>query len=205
MSGDQADAGTAHITVTTAASHRPQPLSKSALILIDCQNTYREGVMQLEGVEPALKECAALLARARDAGAPVIHIQHDAGPGSPYDTEAHIGSIADVVAPKAGEKVITKAYPSSFEKTDLDAELKRLGVTDLVVAGFMTHVCVNSTSRAAFNLGYRPTVVASATATRSLPNPIGGDLPAQEVHEAALAALADIFAIVVPDGSKVPT
>ena len=183
----------------------PQPLSKSALILIDCQNTYREGVMQLEGVEPALKECAALLARARDAGAPVIHIQHDAGPGSPYDTKAHIGSIADVVAPKTGEKVITKAYPSSFEKTDLDAELKRLGVTDLVIAGFMTHVCVNSTSRAAFNLGYRPTVVASATATRSLPNPIGNDLPAQEVHEAALAALADIFAIVVPDGSKVPT
>ena len=182
----------------------PQPLSKSALILIDCQNTYREGVMQLEGVEPALKECAALLARARDAGAPVIHIQHDAGPGSPYDTKAHIGSIADVVAPKAGEKIITKAYPSSFEKTDLDAELKRLGVTDLVIAGFMTHVCVNSTSRAAFNLGYRPTVVASATATRSLPNPIGSDLPAQEVHEAALAALADIFAIVVPDGSKVP-
>jgi len=175
------------------------------LILIDCQNTYREGVMQLEGVEPALKECAALLARARDAGAPVIHIQHDAGPGSPYDTKAHIGSIADVVAPKAGEKIITKAYPSSFEKTDLDQELKRLGVTDLVIAGFMTHVCVNSTSRAAFNLGYRPTVVASATATRSLPNPIGNDLPAQEVHEAALAALADIFAIVVPDGSKVPT
>ncbi len=183
----------------------PQPLSKSALILIDCQNTYREGVMQLEGVEPALKECAALLARARDAGAPVIHIQHDAGPGSPYDTKAHIGSIADVVAPKAGEKIITKAYPSSFEKTDLDQELKRLGVTDLVIAGFMTHVCVNSTSRAAFNLGYCPTVVASATATRSLPNPIGNDLPAQEVHEAALAALADIFAIVVPDGSKVPT
>ncbi|HMN37133.1 MAG TPA: cysteine hydrolase family protein [Hyphomicrobium sp.] len=184
---------------------QPQPLSKSALILIDCQTTYREGVMQLEGVEPALQECAALLARARDAGSPVIHIQHDAGPGSPYDTNAPIGKIADMVAPKPGEKVITKAYPSSFEKTDLDAELKRLGVTDLVIAGFMTHVCVNSTARAAFNLGYRPTVVASATATRSLPNPVGGDLPAREVHESALAALADIFAIVVPDASKVPT
>jgi nicotinamidase-related amidase len=68
----------------------------------------------------------------------------------------------------------------------------------------MTHVCVNSTTRAAFNLGYRPTVVANATATRSLPNPVGSDLPAQEVHEVALAALADIFAIVVPDQSKVP-
>ena len=183
---------------------QPEPLSKSALILIDCQNTYREGIMQLEGVEPALKECAVLLQRARDAGAPVIHIQHEAGAGSPYDTNAPIGQIADVVAPLSSEKVITKQYPSSFEKTDLDAELKRLGVTDLIIAGFMTHVCVNSTSRAAFNLGYRPTVVASATATRSLPNPVGADLPAREVHEVALAALADIFAIVVTDTSKVP-
>lgn len=182
----------------------PESLAKSALILIDCQNTYREGIMQLEGVEPALAECAKLLQRARDGGTPVIHIQHDAGPGSPYDTKAHIGTIADVVAPKPGETVITKAYPSSFEKTELDATLKKLGVTDLVLAGFMTHVCVNSTARAAFNLGYRPTVVANATATRSLPNPLGGDMPAAQLHAGALAALADIFAIVVPSEEKVP-
>ena len=182
----------------------PESLRKSALVLIDCQNTYREGVMQLDGVEPALVECAKLLARARDSGTPVIHIQHDAGPGSPYDTKAPIGTIADVVAPKAGETVITKAYPSSFEKTDLDATLKKLGVTDLVLAGFMTHVCVNSTARAAFNLGYRPTVVANATATRSLPNPLGGEVPAAQMHAGALAALADIFAIVVPSEDKVP-
>src|SRR6187549_3650267 len=93
----------------------PAPLSKSALVLIDCQNTYRHGVMQLEGVEPALEQCAKLLQRARDAGTPVIHIQHDAGPGSPYDVRAEIGAIADIVAPKPGETVITKAYPSSFE------------------------------------------------------------------------------------------
>lgn len=182
----------------------PASLAKSALVLIDCQNTYREGIMQLEGVEPALKECATLLKRARDAGAPVIHIQHDAGAGSPYDTKEHIGSIADIVAPAAGEKVITKAYPSSFEGTDLDAELKRLGITDLVLAGFMTHVCVNSTARAAFNHGYRATVVGNATATRSLPNPLGGTVPAETLHNGALAALADIFAIVVPSEDKVP-
>jgi len=183
----------------------PAPLSKSALILIDCQNTYREGIMQLEGVEPALKQCAVLLQRARDAGTPVIHIQHDAGPGTPYDVRAEIGAIADVVAPNAGETIITKAYPSSFEQTNLDAELKKLGVTDLVLAGFMTHVCVNSTARAAFNHGYRPTVVAGATATRALPNPLGGELPAQAVHTGALAALADIFAVVVPSEQAIPT
>lgn len=187
-----------------ALPEKPESLKKSALILIDCQNTYRQGVMQLEGVEPALAECAKLLERARAGGTPVIHIQHDSGPGTPYDTHAPIGTIADVVAPKTGETVITKAYPSSFEKTNLDAELKKLGVTDLVLAGFMTHVCVNSTARAAFNLGYRPTVVANATATRALPNPLGGDVPAAQMQTGALAALADIFAIVVPSEDKVP-
>ncbi|MFN3624033.1 MAG: cysteine hydrolase family protein [Hyphomicrobium sp.] len=183
----------------------PAPLSKSTLVLIDCQNTYRHGIMQLEGVEPALQECATLLERARESGAPVIHIQHDAGPGSPYDVRAEIGAIADVVAPKAGETVITKAYPSSFEQTSLDAELKKLGVTDLVLAGFMTHVCVNSTARAAFNHGYRSTVVGNATATRSLPNPLGGTLPAEVLHNGALTALSDIFAIVVPSQKAIPT
>jgi nicotinamidase-related amidase len=145
-----------------------------------------------------------LLTRARAAGAPVIHIRHDAGPGSPYDVRARIGAIADIVAPAAGETVITKTYPSSFEQTNLDAELKKHGVTDLVLAGFMTHVCVNSTARAAFNHGYRPTVVGNATATRALPNPLGGTVPAAVVHSGALTELADMFAIVVPSESAVP-
>jgi nicotinamidase-related amidase len=183
----------------------PAPLSKSALVLIDCQNTYREGVMQLEGVEPALAECAKLLQRARDAGAPVIHIQHDAGPGTPYDVRAPIGAIADIVAPAAGETIIVKTYPSSFEQTNLDAELKKRGISDLVIAGFMTHVCVNSTARAAFNHGYRATVVGNATATRALANPAGGVVEAQTLHDGALTALSDIFAIVVPSAAKIPT
>jgi len=188
-----------------ALPDKPAPLSKSALVMIDCQNTYREGIMQLEGVEPALQECAKLLARARDAGTTIIHIQHDAGPGSPYDVNAPIGAIADVVAPATGEIVITKAYPSSFEQTNLDIELKNRDISELVLAGFMTHVCVNSTARAAFNLGYRTTVVGNATATRALASPLGGVLPAETVHNSALAALADIFAIVVPSQESIPS
>lgn len=183
----------------TGMGYTPTTVGQSALILIDCQNTYREGVMQLEGVEPALVECKSLLQRFRDAGRPVIHIQHNAGEGTPYDVTARIGAIADVVAPIDGEPVIVKAYPSSFEKTNLDDLLKGYGVTDLTIAGFMTHVCVNSTARAAFNHGYKPTVVASATATRSLPNPTGGVVEARDLHNASLAALHDIFAVVVPD------
>lgn len=188
----------------TGMPQQPAPVSESALVLIDCQQTYREGIMQLVGVEPALGEAATLLARFRAAGRPIIHIQHDAGVGTPYDTQAPIGRIAEPVAPKSGEPVITKNYPSSFEKTSLKDELDKYGVKNLVLAGFMTHMCVNSTARAAFNLGFANTVVAGATATRVLPNPEGGDVSAESLQAASLAALSDMFAIVVANSNAIP-
>jgi nicotinamidase-related amidase len=133
----------------------------------------------------------------------VIHIQHDAGAGTPYDVGAPIGAIADIVAPRAGEPVVVKNYPSSFEKTNLDVLLKGCGVEDIALVGFMTHVCVNSTARAAFNHGYRATVVGNATATRSLPNPTGGVVAAKDLHDASLTALSDIFAVVVPKAEDI--
>lgn len=179
--------------------HEPGQLANAALVMIDCQNTYREGVMQLSGVEPALLEARRVLDRARELGRPVIHIQHDAGPGTPYDVNAAIGRIADIVAPQAGETVITKHYPNSFVQTSLDEELKKLGVKQLVLAGFMTHMCVNSTARGAFNLGYAPTVVAAATATRDLPLPDGGSVPAAAVQAASIATMRDLFAAIAPN------
>lgn len=179
-------------------SPEPATLKGSALVMVDLQNTYREGVMRLEGVEPALREAAALLSRARDAGIPVFHIQHDAGPGSPYDVRAAIGRISHEVAPRGDEPVITKAYPNSFVGTDLQARLDAAGVKDLVLAGFMTHMCINSTARGAFSLGFRSTVVASATATRDLPAPDGSVVPASQLQASSLAALTDLFAVVSP-------
>jgi len=193
-------------TLRTLVGLPAEPTSQrdSALVMIDCQNTYTRGVMKLENVEAALEEAARLLARARAAGTPIIHIAHDAGPGSPYDVREEIGQIAAIVAPAAGEPVIVKHFPSSFEQTDLHERLQKLGAKNLLLAGFMTHVCVNSTARAAFNHGYRTTVVASATATRALPSPIGGVIAAATVHEAALAALSDLFAVVAGRESDIP-
>ncbi|GJE58849.1 cysteine hydrolase family protein [Methylobacterium trifolii] len=185
-------------------SPEPAGLTGSALLMIDLQNTYREGVMRLDGVEPAIAEAAALLARAREAGIPVIHIRHDAGPGSPYDLTAPIGQISDAVAPQGEEAVVTKNYPSAFVGTDLEDRLKAAGVTDLILAGFMTHMCVNSTARSAFSLGFRPTVVAAATATRALPAPDGSVVPAAQLQAASLAALADLFAVVAGREADIP-
>ena len=182
----------------------PAPLAESTLVVIDCQNTYTRGVMELDGVQPALDEVAALLDRARSAGIPIIHVQHSDGPGSLYDVEGESGAIVARVAPREGEPVVVKQYPSSFVQTDLDARLTSVGASNLVVAGFMTHMCVSSTARGGFSLGYAPTVVASATATRSLPGVDGEAIDAAAIQSASLAGMADLFAVVVPNGSAIP-
>lgn len=182
----------------------PAPLAESVLVLIDCQNTYTEGVLELDGVQDALDEAAVLLERARSAGAPIIHIQHDDGPGSLYDIGGHTGAIVDRVAPLDTEPVVVKNYPNSFVQTELQDRLISLGKQNLVLAGFMTHMCVNSTARGAFNLGYAPTVVATATATRALPGIGSESVSAAAIQAASLAGIADLFAVVVPDAADIP-
>lgn len=174
-------------------------LGGATLLMIDFQNTYRTGVMALEGAEPALAAGARLLAAAREAGATVIHIVNDGGEGSPYDIRAEIGAISPEVAPVEGEPVVVKQFPDAFHGTDLEKVLRERGAgADLVLAGFMTHMCVTFTAQGAFNHGYRPTVVAEAIATRSLRAPDGGTLPAATLRSAALAAVADLFGTVAP-------
>jgi nicotinamidase-related amidase len=181
----------------------PAGLSESALIMIDCQTTYTRGVMELDGVAAALDEAAKLLERARSAGIPIVHIEHDDGEGSLYDIRADIGQIVERVAPRGDETVIVKHFPNSFVQTELDDRLKAISARNLLLAGFMTHMCVNSTARGAFNLGYSPTVVASATATRALPGPTGV-VSSEALQAASLAAIGDLFGIVVPDVAAIP-
>ena len=116
-------------------------------------------------------------------------------PGAPNKLTLKVGS---------DEPVVVKNYPNSFVQTDLDEVLKTANASNLVLAGFMTHMCVNSTARGAFNLGYAPTVVAAATATRALPGLGDATVPAEAMQVASLAAMADLFAVVVPGASDIP-
>ncbi|MFI6575870.1 isochorismatase family protein [Nocardiopsis sp. NPDC050513] len=172
-------------------------LGESTLVMIDFQNTYRDGVMALDGAEPALAAGARLLAAARSAGTPVVHVVNDGGEGTPYDIRAEIGAISPEVAPADGEPVVVKRFPDAFHDTDLEKTLRDLDAgPDLVLAGFMTHMCVTFTAQGAFKLGYRPTVVAEATATRSLPAPDGSTVPAAALQTASLTTIADLFGTV---------
>jgi nicotinamidase-related amidase len=182
----------------------PCSLSESALIMVDFQNTYRSGPMELAGVDEAMAEAEQVLARARKGGTPVIHIAHDAGPGSLYDVQAENGKIASQVAPLSGEPTVVKNFPNAFAKTDLHERLQDLNVGKLIVIGFMTHMCVSSTTRGAFDLGYRTTVVGNATATRDLPTADGQVLKAASLREATLAGLSDLVATVVKTANDLP-
>lgn len=178
------------------ADLNPPKLGDSCLVLIDIQNEYRAGPLALPDAEPAIAVAANLLARARQSGAAIFHIAHKGRAGSLFDREAERGAIASSLAPLANEPVIEKALPNSFAGTDLQARLAATGRTNIVLAGFMTHMCVSSTARAALDLGLRTTIAADACATRDLPDGRGGALSARTVHEVALAELSDRFAII---------
>lgn len=181
----------------SGADLTPPTLSDSCLVLIDIQNEYRAGPLALPDAEPAIEAAASLLARARASGAAVFHVAHKGRAGGLFDREAARGAIVDSLAPLASEPVIEKALPNAFAGTDLQARLAASGRTNIVLAGFMTHMCVSSTARAALDLAFRTTIAADACATRDLPDGRGGTLDARTIHEVALAELSDRFALIV--------
>ncbi|MDA8637905.1 cysteine hydrolase [Rhodospirillales bacterium] len=183
----------------------PSAISSSVLILIDCQNEYVTGALPLVGVDDAMMAAQGILRRFRDLNAPIIHIQHHGNPGGAFDLDQDRGQIDDRVAPIDGEDVIFKALPNSFAGTALKGRLKEIARRDLIIVGFQTHMCVSATTRAALDMGYKNTLIADAIATRDLPGAAGGpDIPAADIHNATLAALADRFAIVVQSVSDIP-
>jgi nicotinamidase-related amidase len=172
----------------------------TALVLIDIQNDYFPGgAMELVGSEAAAQNAALLLASARAHGTPVVHIQHiSARPGATFFLPGTPGAeINPAVAPLPGEQVIVKHYPNAFRETELLDYLHGLDVDTLVIAGMMTHMCVDTTVRAAADLGFSCNLASDACATRALA--YGGvAVPAEQVQAAYLAGLNGLFANVVP-------
>ncbi|MDD2709606.1 MAG: cysteine hydrolase family protein [Verrucomicrobiae bacterium] len=176
----------------------PAPLAESVLIIVDAQKEYTEGILPLVGIDPSIDALARFLMRAREARIPIFHVVQMGKPGGKIcDPQRRFVAIIDKVRPAAGETVIEKHFPNSFAQTSLETELSKTNRKDLVIAGYMTHMCLSSTVRAAAEADYRCVVAADLTATRDLPNGKGGVMDAATIKAAHLAALADRFAIVV--------
>lgn len=172
----------------------PASIAACTLLVIDAQREYLDGRVVLDGVQEAVGHIARLLEAARSAGAPVVHVAHQGKAGALFDPDAG-GRIIDAVAPVGSETVVGKKFPNAFAHTDLAVQLP--AERPLVIVGFMTHMCVSATARAALDHGLETIVASDATATRALPSATGpGDLDAATVHAAALAELADRFSVV---------
>jgi Amidases related to nicotinamidase len=171
---------------------------KQALLLIDIQNDYFEGgTMTLVNAGLASENARLLLETFRNKNLPIIHIQHIATkPGATFFLPGTPGAgIHKNVQPTATEKIIIKHFPNSFRETELLNHLSKNEITDLVICGMMTHMCIDATTRAAKDFGYNCTLVGDACTTRNLE--INGEkIKAADVHNAFLAALNATYATV---------
>jgi nicotinamidase-related amidase len=174
-------------------------MADTALVVIDIQNDYFPGgTMELEGAEAAGEKAFHTLSAFRQKQIPVIHVRHlSLRPGATFFIPGTRGAeIHESVRPLAGETVVEKNFPNSFRATGLQELLEKQGIKNLVVAGMMTHMCVDASVRHAADLGYKVTLLADACATRA--QSYGGEkVPARQVHTAFLAALNGFYAKVI--------
>ncbi|MCZ6453506.1 MAG: cysteine hydrolase family protein [Alphaproteobacteria bacterium] len=183
------------------ADLEPAKLNGASLILIDMQYEYLEGPIAVTDAAAAIAHAKSLLENAREAGSPVIHVAHKGRAGSLFDRDAKRGQIVDELAPMAGEITVEKSLPNAFAGTQLQAQISNTdsGRNDLILCGFMTHMCVSSTARAALDLGYRVTIDADSCGTRDLPDGRGSVIEASTLHNVALVELSDRFAVIARD------
>ena len=166
------------------------------LLLIDIQNDYFSGgAMELVEMEKAASNAAKVLHRFRESKRPIFHVQHLAArPEAGFFLPGTDGcEINPSVAPQDGESMTQKHFPNAFRDTNLADTIRDSGVEDLVIVGAMSHMCIDASTRAAFDLGFQCTVIADACATRDLEFE-GKSVNAADVHASFMAALGSVYA-----------
>lgn len=174
-------------------------MPKQALIVVDIQNDYfPEGKWPLAGAEAASDNAARLIEAFRQAGDKVVHIRHEfTSDEAPFFAPGSEGAqLHSKVLNRADEPVVLKHFVNSFRETELQAILERYGIVELVVAGSMSHMCIDGITRAAADMGYAVTVIHDACASRDLEFN-GLVVPAAQVHAAFMSALGFAYASVV--------
>lgn len=175
------------------------------LILIDLQNDYFPGgKMELVGIEEAAANARILLHEFRKTGSLVIHIRHiSTRPDAAFFLpETYGAEINQIVVPLNNEIIIVKNFPNSFRQTCLLETLKKEKISNLVICGAMSHMCIDATTRAAFDLGFNCVVAEDACATRDLKFK-GETIKAAHVHASFMAALSVPSARVISTGEVI--
>lgn len=172
---------------------------RRALIVIDVQNEYVSGNLLIE--YPPIQQSLAAVGRAIDAaqaaGIPVVAVQHSAAPNSPVFAKGSPGwELHSVVTSRGYDHLIEKTKPSAFIDTDLAAWIAMHGIDTLVVAGYMTQHCDNSTILQAMHAGLKVEFLHDAAGSPSYANR-AGHASAQEIHNSYCVVLQSGFAAVL--------
>lgn len=174
-------------------------MSNQALLLIDIQNDYFEGgKWPLFNMSNAASNAAKLLKLARENGMLVVHVRHEfAGADAPFFAPGSEGArIHPKVSPLETENIIVKHQINAFRDTNLKALLDKSNVSEVIICGAMSNVCIDAAARAAADYGYKVTVVHDACA--AMDGEFEGEVtPAKQVHVAYMAALKFGYASVI--------
>lgn len=170
----------------------------TALLVIDVQQGFDDASWGPRNNPAAEDNIARLLHGFRQANRPVLHVFHDSLlPTSPLRRRTAGNDPKPLAMPRTGEAIYRKSVNSAFIGTALEADLRREGITALVIVGLTTNHCVSTMTRMAGNLGFDSYVVEDATATFDRAALDGGIRPAAEVHRSALSDLHGEFATVI--------
>ncbi|KAM0241420.1 hypothetical protein ACHAP5_007617 [Fusarium lateritium] len=171
--------------------------SDSVLIIIDAQNEYAEGKLQVTNVAESRKVIAALLEKYRSANGDIVHVVHATPEGAPvFTTGTKLAEEFDELKPKDGEAVIQKNFPGSFAKTDLQDVLDKTGKKKVVLTGYMAHVCVSTTARQAAERGFDVLIPEDAVGDRNIPG-----VDADQLVKVALSEIGDAFGTIIKSSS----
>lgn len=175
-------------------------MPKRALIVIDVQNEYFDGALPISDPPPdvSLANVGRAMDAASAAGVPVIVVRHGSSdPESPIFREGtHAWELHPEVERRSRDHLIEKSLPGSFTGTPLESILAAGGVDTVAITGYMTHMCVDTTSRQAAHLGLAVEILNDATGTLPLENS-GGSAAGEELHRATLVAQGQFFADVI--------
>lgn len=169
------------------------------LMLVDLQNDYFPGgKMELVNIEKAAENAKILLNEFRKNGLPIVHIQHIAtDPDATFFLPQTNGvKMNEMVAPHEKETVVVKNYPNSFRETSLMETLQKKRIKNLIICGAMSHMCIDATTRAAFDFGFNCAVAEDACATKDLFFK-NKTIKASEVHASFMGALSGTYAIIL--------
>ncbi|NVZ49826.1 isochorismatase family protein [Pseudomonas sp. B6002] len=170
----------------------------TALLVIDFQNEYFTGRMPIPDGMKALDNTQRLIKFADKEHIQVIHVQHIAPEDAAvFATNGKTVDFQRLMKPRPQDKLVQKTSVSVFASTDLDAQLKQVGVKTLIITGLMTHACVAGAARDAAPLGYDVVVASDATATRAITRADGRSVTKDELQNSALAEIEDTFGSVL--------